>query len=329
MTVPAEPRQRLQQPALRWLTPEWPAPPNVRALSTLRGGGVSEGVFASLNLGGHVGDSAAAVAENRRLLRAAAGLPGEPEWLAQVHGNCVKDLDRDLDRPATYGGSEATVGAGAAAVPGVGAAAGAANEAAAANRANPVNRANAAIAVGAANPAAANALAVADAAVTRRPGRICAILTADCLPVLFASMAGDRVGAAHAGWRGLAAGVIEATVAALGCPPRELLAWLGPAIGPRHFEIGDEVRRELLRSGAGGDGDGAAYSGDAAAFVLNARGRYLADLYALARRRLEQLGVAGIYGGGECTYSDIDKYFSHRRDGRTGRQASLIWLEGP
>jgi hypothetical protein len=128
---------------------------------------------------------------------------------------------------------------------------------------------------------------------------------------------GDRVGAAHAGWRGLAAGVIEATVRALGGAPGELLAWLGPAIGPRHFEVGHEVREELLRGDPGAE----------AAFAPNDRGRFMADLYALARSRLTRLGIDRIYGGGECTYTDPDKYFSHRRDGRTGRQATLIWLD--
>jgi YfiH family protein len=161
------------------------------------------------------------------------------------------------------------------------------------------------------------ALGPADAAVTRHPGRICAILAADCLPVLFAADSGEAVGAAHAGWRGLAAGVIEATVQALGVPASTLLAWLGPAIGPRHFEIGLEVRDELLKGDAGAE----------AAFTVNARGRFMADLGALARRRLARLGIERTYGGGECTYSSSAKYFSHRRDGRTGRQASLIWLK--
>lgn len=251
-------------PQLAWLTPDWPAPATVRALSTLRTGGLSKPPFASFNLGGHVGDDAAAVEGNRRALRAAAKLPADPQWLEQVHGSCVTDLDSP----------------------------------------------------GPARPA--------DAAVTRQPGRICAILTADCLPVLLAGDAGDRVGAAHAGWRGLAAGVIEAAVAALGVPPRQLLAWLGPAIGPRHFEVGAEVREEFMRCAGAGD-----TAADDAAFVPSARGRYMADLYALARRRLLRLGVEGIYGGGECTYTDEARYYSYRRDGSTGRQTTLIWLEAP
>jgi YfiH family protein len=156
-----------------------------------------------------------------------------------------------------------------------------------------------------------------DAAVTGRPGTVCAILTADCLPVLLAAGSGKRVGAVHAGWRGLAAGVIEAAVRAMGTPPGEMLAWLGPAIGPLHFEIGLEVRDELLRADPGA----------ADAFTRNARGRFMADLFAIARRRLAGVGVERVYGGGECTYALADQYFSHRRDRRTGRQATLIWLD--
>ena len=164
---------------------------------------------------------------------------------------------------------------------------------------------------------AQEAPAGADASFTRHPGRVCAVLTADCLPVLLASDSGAGVAAAHAGWRGLAAGVIEATVRALALPPESLLAWLGPCIGPAHFEIGAEVRQELLRADPQAE----------AAFARNARGRYMADLAALARRRLERLGIGRIYGADVCTYAAPQEYFSHRRDGRTGRQATLIWLE--
>ncbi len=278
--------------AVEWLTPDWPAPANVRALSTLRGGGASTGAYASLNLGHHVGDAREAVTENRRRLRASAALPAEPQWLAQVHGARIADLDSlgsalpVGDLPAT--GSQARTGAPLRApAPGTTLA-----------------------------PQAAPAEA-ADGAVTRVPGRICAILTADCLPILFAAEAGDAVAAAHAGWRGLAGGVIEAAVAALGVAPSSLLVWLGPAIGPGHFEVGPEVREAFVR------GD----SGAAAAFAPNARGRFMADLPALARRRLERLGVNRIHGGGACTHAQSERYFSHRRDGRTGRQATLVWLE--
>lgn len=158
----------------------------------------------------------------------------------------------------------------------------------------------------------------ADAAVSRAPGGICAIQVADCMPVLFAAADGSAVGAAHAGWRGLAGGVLEATVRALNMPPAELLAWLGPAIGPAHFEVGEEVRAAFL----------AADTGASAAFAANARGRWQCDLYALARRRLAALGVVSIHGGGWCTYADAGRFFSYRRDGRCGRMAALIWRSG-
>jgi polyphenol oxidase len=163
----------------------------------------------------------------------------------------------------------------------------------------------------------ASATLTADAAFTRRPGRICAILTADCLPVLLVEESGGVVAAAHAGWRGLAAGVIEATVGSLDVMPQKLMAWLGPAIGPEHFEVGAEVREAMLKQDPGAEG----------AFTLNARGRFMADLGTLTRRRLEALGVDRIYGGGRCTHADAERYFSHRRDSMTGRQATLIWLE--
>lgn len=155
----------------------------------------------------------------------------------------------------------------------------------------------------------------ADAAVTRAAGRVCVIQVADCMPVLFAAADGSAIGAAHAGWRGLAGGVLEATVRALNTPPAQLLAWLGPAIGQAHFEVGEEVRAAFL----------AADAGAAAAFSANERGRWQCDLYALAKRRLTALGVPVTYGGGWCTYADRGRFFSYRRDGRCGRMAALIW----
>ena len=155
----------------------------------------------------------------------------------------------------------------------------------------------------------------ADAAVTREPERICVVQVADCLPVLLAARDGSAIGAAHAGWRGLAAGVLESAVRALGAPPAEVLAWLGPAIGPRHFEVGAEVRAAFLKADPAAE----------AAFAANARGRWQCDLYTLARQRLAALGVARTYGGGWCTYADAARFFSYRRDGRCGRMAALIW----
>jgi YfiH family protein len=156
----------------------------------------------------------------------------------------------------------------------------------------------------------------ADAAVTFAPGRVLAVLTADCLPVVLASVDGTRLGVAHAGWRGLAAGVLEATVLALADPGTRLVAWLGPAIGPAAFEVGPEVRAAFV------DPDPAC----AAAFTPNARGRFQADLYALARRRLQRLGVLVVSGGGDCTFSD-PRWYSFRRERECGRMATLAWLE--
>ena len=156
----------------------------------------------------------------------------------------------------------------------------------------------------------------ADACYTDRPGVVCAVLTADCLPLLLCDRAGTRVAAVHAGWRGLAHGVIDSALDALGGAGGDLLAWFGPAIGPQAFEVGDEVRAEFLAHDAT----------CAAAFRPSNNGRWLADLYALARRCLTSRGVNQIHGGGYCTATDAARFYSYRRDGVTGRMASLIWL---
>lgn len=168
----------------------------------------------------------------------------------------------------------------------------------------------------------AGAAPEADAAFVRQTGVACAIMTADCLPVLFCDAAGRVAAAAHAGWRGLLAGVLEATVAAMTAGEAaspELLAWLGPAIGPQAFEVGGEVREAFMT----------ADPGSASAFVPHGDGKWLADIYALARRRLAACGVTRVYGGNECTVSDAGRFFSYRRDGVTGRMASLVWLRSP
>ena len=242
--------------AVGWVAPDWPVSERVRVLSTLRGGGVSEGPYASLNLAGHVGDRAEAVRANRLLLREAAHLPAEPLWLEQVHGIAVARHDAGPPEPR------------------------------------------------------------ADASVALAPGQVCAVMTADCLPVVFADRAGTRVGVAHAGWRGLLGGVLQATVAALEAPPSGLHAWLGPAIGPGAFEVGAEVRDQYL----------ACLPGCESCFRPNERGRWLADIYGLARLQLMRAGLAGIHGGGWCTHQDAGRFFSFRRDGVTGRMATLAWL---
>ena len=247
---------------LEVIVPDWPAPPAVRAAFTLRMGGVSAAPFDSLNVGAHVGDAGAAVAENRRRVRTQLRLPAEPLWLEQVHGTEVADLD-------------VLSGQAAAALP------------------------------------------TADAAIARRAGNVCVMQVADCMPVLFAARDGRAVAAAHAGWRGLAAGVLEKAVARLAVAPGGLIAWLGPAIGPAHFEVGSEVRAAFLAH------DAAA----AQAFSPNNRGRWQCDLGTLARRRLERAGVSAVFGGDWCTYSDPLRFFSYRRDGQCGRMAALIWRE--
>lgn len=158
----------------------------------------------------------------------------------------------------------------------------------------------------------------ADASICRERGIACAVLTADCLPVLFCNRAGTAVAAAHAGWRGLLNGVLEATVDTMGEKPSELMAWLGPAIGPQAFEVGPEVHAAFVN-----------HSPDAASCFLPSPGqseRYLADIYALARQRLARLGLTSVHGGGFCTLSDRSRFFSYRRDGQTGRMATLILL---
>lgn len=240
-----------------WLDADWPAPPGVRALTTMRHGlGVSKPPFDAFNLGARCGDDPEAVAENRRQLDAALVLPSPPRWLRQVHGIGVA-REPGFDEPE------------------------------------------------------------ADAAVTSMPGTVLAILTADCLPVVFAARDGDEIGAAHAGWRGLGAGVLEATVAAMETPADHLVAWLGPAAGPQAYEIGEEVFDAFVSGDAGA----------AAAFAPTRPGHWKVDLHALARRRLAAIGVTDVHGGGLCTISDPFRFFSHRRDQRSGRIATVAWIE--
>jgi len=237
------------------LLPTWPAPAGVFSLMTTREGGVSCPPWDSFNLGDHVGDDAAHVAENRARLR--QQLPAEPVWLKQIHSATVVDAGSDV--------------------------------------------------------------LTADASVTRQAGRVCAVLTADCLPVLFCDRAGRVVAAAHAGWRGLAQGVLEAAVAAMQVPASEVLAWMGAAIGPDAFEVGDDVRQAFIKQ----------HPEAAAAFVPHPSGvpgKWLADIYQLARNRLNRVGVQAIYGGGRCTFNEAGHFYSYRREGVTGRMASLIWL---
>ena len=156
----------------------------------------------------------------------------------------------------------------------------------------------------------------ADAAYSNRPGDTCVVMTADCLPVLFASQDAREIAAAHAGWRGLCAGILEATVAQFEAPGEQLMAWLGPAISRHAFEVGDEVRQAFL----------AVDQAAASCFEQNERGRWQADLYALARQRLAACGITAVFGDVQCTFGDSSRFFSYRRDGQCGRMASFITL---
>ena len=249
------------------IVPDWQAPAWVRAVSTTRVGGASQAPYSSLNLAQHVGDNPVDVAKNRKHVSELAGLPGEPCWLRQVHGNTVVDVGKAWQREA-------------------------------------------------------------DAAYTTESGYVCAVMTANCLPVLLCHKRYPVVAAVHAGWRGLTAGVIEAALERFaGTKPggetsaaganADILAWLGPAISARAFEVGEDVYRALVLD-----------EHAAACFSPGRVGHWYADLYQLARLRLQQAGVEAIYGGDFCTFSDSQRFFSYRRDGVTGRMASLIWIAG-
>lgn len=239
-----------------WLTPDWPAPANVHAATTLRSGGISCGAYTSLNPAMHVGDDVGVVKQNRQTIKESLGLPGDPVWLDQIHSN--------------------------RAVPAV----------------------------------TTESLQQADASYTAESGVVCAVLTADCLPLLVCAVDGSWVAAIHAGWRGLLAGVIGNTVSAM--QNSDLLVWLGPAIGPDCFEVGAEVRDAFLQKSA-------AFS---TAFKPQNNGKWLADIYQLARIDLAMMGLnIKVYGGGFCTVTEQERFYSYRRDKQTGRMATLIWRE--
>lgn len=234
---------------------DWSAPPHIRALTTTRSGGCSEGVYCSLNLGDHVGDEPERVAANRELLRQRLHWPKTPQWLSQVHGSGLVKASED-------------------------------------------------------------GVVEADACWTDEPGQPCVVMTADCLPVFFTDGEGRRVAVAHAGWRGLADGVLEQTLSVFP-NPADVRVWLGPAIGPQAFEVGDEVRSQFCD----------VIAASSSAFVATAiPHKWLADLYQLARLRLNAAGVQQVAGGQYCTFSQSEQFFSYRREGVTGRMASIIWI---
>jgi len=240
-----------------FIVPDWPAPANIKAVSTTRLGGVSQQPYLGLNLGLHVGDNKEHVQRNREQLQQELRLVEPPAWLNQIHSTEVIDLNASL-----------------------------------------------------------TVVPDADGSYTQTSGIACTVMTADCLPVLLCDTGGNQVAAVHAGWRGAADGIIEAALDKFTVPSDQILAWLGPAIGPDAFEVGSEVRELFLAEQP------------QAELAFKPHGdKWLADLYLLARQRLQRYGVKKIYGGEFCTFSNPDCFYSYRRDGVTGRQASLTWIE--
>jgi copper oxidase (laccase) domain-containing protein len=285
-----------------WLDPDWPAPVNIHAATTLRTGGVSQGPYASLNPAAHAGDDTGRVRQNRQIIKEMLDLPAEPVWLDQIHSNRAVNAANPLYSPSQKGGR--------------------------------------------------GDLQQADASYTNESGVVCAVMTADCLPLLVCSMDGLQVAAIHAGWRGLLAGVIHNTVVAMQIPLNppastcsgqaflkgeggkfyntdlsspdankvsrgDLLVWLGPAIGPDCFEVGAEVRDVFMEKSVE----------FVAAFKEQGNGKWFADIYQLARIELAALGITNVYGGTFCTFTQHEHFYSYRREAQTGRMATLIWRE--
>jgi YfiH family protein len=240
-----------------YFTPNWPAPPHIKSLSSFRNGGISTPPYDSFNLATHVNDNPAHVEHNRQQLIKQARLPEPPRWLVQTHGTNVVDSSQwhvDID---------------------------------------------------------------ADAIFSHQTHHVCSIMTADCLPILICNQAGTFVAAIHAGWRGLADGIIKKTIQSYQGKRNELLVWLGPAIGPKHFEVGQEVVNYFKQH----------QFDTKEAFHPCRDNHYLADIYALARQHILESRVNNIYGGQLCTVSQSEDFFSYRRDGITGRMASMIWID--
>ena len=239
-----------------WIVPDWPAPKNIKAISTTRNGGYSLAPYKQLNLGLHVGDDVDLVLKNRQLITDSAQLPEAPRWLEQTHStNVLTSQNWQTD-------------------------------------------------------------SVADAMVSQHSDHVCTVMTADCLPILLCDQQGTMVAAIHAGWRGLQAGIIENTIKHFSCPAAEIMAWFGPAIGPSQFEVGEEVYQQFVCSAPQAS----------SAFQPTDEQHYLANIYLLAKQRLNSNGISAIYGGQLCTVSDSQQFFSYRREGVTGRMATMIWL---
>ena len=244
-----------------WLMAKWPAPDFIKAGTTLRQGGLSEGPYSSFNLATHVGDELGTVNRNRALLNT----PEAPQWLEQVHSTEVILLPTEEKNPK------------------------------------------------------------ADAAYTTNKNIICAVMTADCLPVLITDTSGQCVAAVHAGWRGLNNGIIEATISKLPAAAEELLVWLGPAIGANVYEVCEEVYDAFTKNDMEAEQAFVEVLSKTKGEVLTRH--WLFDIYALARLRLNRAGVTKVFGGDLCTFSDEKRFYSYRRQAITGRMASLIWID--
>ncbi len=231
------------------ITPNWPAPPNIVGLTTLRAFG---------NLAAHVDDDPAVVALNRQKLLLDFALPLEPYWLNQIHSDKVVVLDESTPK----------------------------------------------------------GIPDADGSYTQLPGKVCAVLTADCLPILLCDKNGQEISALHAGWKGILANIIESGVNCFKAPRENIMAWFGPAIGPESFEVGPEVYAAFVE----------AHAENQQAFVASSKpSHFYLDIYQLARLYLNRLGITQIYGGGFCTFKDRERFYSYRRDGQTGRMVTLIF----
>ncbi len=248
------------------LTPHWPAPSHIKAYTTLRSPGYSEGIYASFNLGIHVGDNEEDVRANREELQQRANLPSEPKWINQVHSTIAVPAETISD----------------------------------------------------------NQVVTADASYTQKSKTICVVLTADCLPILVTNKEGTEVAAIHAGWRGLADGVIENTINALHSSPKNLLVWIGPSISKPHYEVGEDFYETFAAFHTENECHEAFQKKP-----IKETKKWLADVPLLAYQRLIKLGIQPqhIYLSNECTYTHDDRYFSYRRDGVTGRIASMIFIE--
>lgn len=242
--------------ALRWMQPDWPAPAHVHALTTERSASRPDDPYDGFNFADYVKDAPAKVATHRETLHTTFGFLDSPTWLSQQHGNTVLGLDHRCETR------------------------------------------------------------VADGSFTNRDRTVCAVLSADCAPVFLCDRAGTFVALLHVGWRGLVVGVLEAGIAAVSSSAQEMVCWVGPAISQEYFEVGDDVRCQLIENNPA-DESHIAPSGE----------RYFADLPGLILARLRRIGVAYVGASTECTYAKADRWFSYRRQGVCGRMASLIWID--